>query len=185
MPWTVQRVTAADLPHSWRSGCPVGPSQLRLLVVPYVGFDGAHHSGRIVVNARVVSDVAHVLLTLYDEGFPIRSMRPVDDFGGSDDDSMAADNTSGFNCRQAVGGSGWSMHAYGLALDLDPRENPYLQGGQVRPPQGAPYADRSGSKRGMIHGGDRVVRAFASVGWQWGGRWRNSPDYQHFSSNGG
>jgi hypothetical protein len=185
VPWTVHRVTAEDLPHSWHSGCPVAPSQLRLLEVPYVGFDGARHRGRVIVNARVVTHVAHVQMALYDQRFPIRSMRPVDDFGGSDDRSMAADNTSAFNCRQVVGGSGWSMHAYGLALDLDPRENPYLEGGQVRPPQGRPYVDRGQAKAGMVHAHDRVVRDFAAIGWPWGGRWTSSPDYQHFSSNGG
>jgi hypothetical protein len=181
----VHPVTAADLPHSWRSGCPVAPSQLRLLTVPYVGFDGARHTGQLVVNARAVRSVAGVLTTLYEQRYPIRSMRPIDEFNGSDDASMAADNTSAFNCRQAVGGSGWSMHAYGLAIDVNPRENPYLEGGQVLPPEGRPYVDRSQHRPGMIHAGDRVVRAFASIGWQWGGRWTRSPDYQHFSSNGG
>lgn len=183
--FTVQRVSAADLPRSWHPGCPLAPSQLRLLDVPYVGFDGAHHRGRIVVNARVATDVGRLFTTLAADGYPIRSLRPVDDFGGSDDASMAADNTSGFNCRKAVGGSGWSVHAYGLAIDVDPRENPYLEGGTVRPPQGRPYVDRRQARTGMVHAGDRVWRAFAAIGWQWGGRWGASPDYQHFSANGG
>ncbi|MGB8649707.1 MAG: M15 family metallopeptidase [Mycobacteriales bacterium] len=182
--WSARRVTAADLPHSWRSGCPVGPAQLRLLTLPYIGFDGARHTGRLVVNASATSEVARAFGILYAKRFPIRSLRPIDDFGGSDDDSMAADNTSGFNCRQAVGGSGWSMHAYGLAIDIDPRENPYLEGGKVRPPQGRPYVDRSHVRPGMVVAGGVAVRAFAAIGWSWGGRWRSSPDYQHFSSNG-
>lgn len=182
--WSTRRVTAADLPHSWHPGCPVGPSQLRLLTVPYVGFDGARHTGELVVAAQVVPAVAQVFTRLYAQRFPIRSMHPVDSFGGSDDASMAADNTSGFNCRDAVGGSGWSMHAYGLAIDVDPRENPYLEGGRVRPPEGAAYVDRSSPRPGMVVAGGPVVRAFTSVGWGWGGAWRSSRDYQHFSSNG-
>lgn len=176
-------MTAADLPHSWHRGCPVGPSELRLLTLPYVGFDGTRRTGQLVVNARAVTEVARVFTTLYAQRFPIRSMRPIDDFGGSDDASMSADNTSGFNCRQAVGGPGWSMHSYGLAIDLDPRENPYVEGGRVLPPEGAPYLDRATVRRGMIVTGGVAVRTFTSVGWQWGGTW-SSPDYQHFSPNG-
>jgi len=176
-------VTAADLPHSWHPGCPVGPSQLRLLTLPYRDFSGARRTGRLVVNARVVTDVVTAFKRLYAERFPIRSLRVVDEFNGSDDASMAVDNTSAFNCRQAVGGSGWSQHAYGLAIDVNPRENPYILNGQVLPPEGAAYTNRSDHRRGMAYRGSDVNRAFAAVGWTWGGAWRN-PDYQHFSTNG-
>jgi len=182
--YTVHRVTAADLPHSWRPGCPVGPSKLRLLRLPYRDWSGARRTGEIVVNVRVVDDVVDVFRALYRAGFPIRSLRVVDEFEGSDDESMAADNTSGFNCRDAVGGSGWSRHAYGLAIDVNPRENPYVYGGEVLPPEGEPYVDRSPPRKGMAHPGSVLNRAFAAEGWSWGGRWRN-PDYQHFSTGEG
>jgi hypothetical protein len=162
----------------------VAPAQLRLLTLPYRDFGGIRRTGRIVVNARVAGEVVAVFRSLYADRFPIRSLRLVDDFGGSDDSSMAADNTSGFNCRDAVGGSGWSQHAYGLAIDVNPRENPYLYGGKVLPPEGAPYADRSVRRRGMAYPGSALNRAFAAQGWSWGGYW-NHPDYQHFSTNGG
>lgn len=181
--YRVQRVSAADLPHSWRAGCPVGPSQLRLVTLPYRDFGGARRTGQIVVNARVVDDVVAIFRTLYAERFPIRSLRVVDEFGGSDDESMAADNTSGFNCRQAVGGSGWSKHAYGLAIDVNPRENPYVLNGTVLPPEGKAYTDRSVHRKGMAYRGSDLNRAFARYGWSWGGVWRN-PDYQHFSKGG-
>jgi hypothetical protein len=179
----VRRVTAADLPHSWRRGCPVGPSQLRLVTLAHVGFDGRRHTGLLVVRDRVVPDVVAVFRTLYDKRFPIRSMLSVDDFRGSDDASMAADNTSAFNCRQAVGGPGWSQHAYGQAIDVNPRENPYVYDGEVLPPEGAAYVRRSPYRQGMATSGGVLVRAFAAVGWQWGGTWKN-PDYQHFSTSG-
>jgi hypothetical protein len=99
---------------------------------------------------------------------------------------MAADNTSAFNCRPAVarGPRSWSMHAYGEAIDVNTVENPYLEGGRVLPPNGAPYAGRSRVRRGMAVEGGVLVRAFSRVGWGWGGRWTGSPDYQHFSVNG-
>ena len=184
---TVSRVTAAQLRYSYRAGCPVGPAQLRLLHVSYVGFDGKAHVGRIVVNAAVVSDVLTVFKQLYAERFPIRRMEPVDVFHGSDNASMAADNTSGFNCRYAVttGPKVWSVHAYGEAIDVNTVENPYKEGGRILPPAGAAYANRSDVRPGMAVPGGELVKAFASVGWFWGGRWTASPDYQHFSKTGG
>jgi hypothetical protein len=181
--WSARRVTAADLPHSWHAGCPVAPAQLRLLTLPYRDFGGVRRTGEVVVNARVVDDVVAVFRDLYRAGFPIRSLRLVDAYGGDDDRSMAADNTSAFNCRNAVGGSGWSQHAYGLAVDVNPVENPYVYGGQVLPPAGRAYLDRSDHRQGMAWSGSAVNRAFARQGWSWGGRWSN-PDYQHFSTNG-
>jgi hypothetical protein len=170
---------------SFASGhCPVSHAQLQAVHVPYRGFDGASHAGVLVVNRRVARDVATVFHRLYVARFPIRRMTPISAFHGSDDASMAADNTSAFNCRAAVGGSGWSEHAYGLAIDVNPLENPYVLDGKVLPPAGRRYLDRSRVRRGMAVAGGVLVRAFASVGWRWGGRWSSSPDYQHFSVNG-
>lgn len=177
-------MTAADLPYSWRAGCPVGPSQLRLLRLPYVGWDGRTRTGELVVRSSAVDDVVAVFRRLHAARFPIRSLRVVDEFKADDDASMAADNTSGFNCRKAVGGSGWSQHSYGLAIDVNPRENPYVYDGHVLPPEGAAYVDRSPYRKGMAVSGGVLVRAFDAVGWGWGGRWRSSKDYQHFSASG-
>jgi D-alanyl-D-alanine carboxypeptidase len=183
---TVEHVTRAELPFSWRSGCPVAPSQLRRIRLEYVGFDGNPHTGVIVVNATVAGAVAAVFRRLYSERFPIRRLQPVDAYGGSDERSMAADNTSGFNCRYAVapGPKSWSVHAYGEAIDVNPVENPYLEGGKVRPAAGAAFIDRTKVRPGMAVRGGELVQAFALAGWQWGGRWAASPDFQHFSANG-
>jgi D-alanyl-D-alanine carboxypeptidase len=184
---SVSPVTAAQLRYSYRPGCPVPPTQLRLVHLEYWGFDGRPHRGSIVVNESVVSAVESVFETLYAKRFPIRSMEPIDAFRGSDNRSMAADNTSGFNCRFAVtsGPKQWSAHAYGEAIDVDPLENPYLLGSRVYPPAGRPYLDRGDARPGMAEPGGVLNDAFAAVGWQWGGRWTGSPDYQHFSSTGG
>ena len=180
-------VTAAQLGASWHAGCPVGPHDLRNLTVRYVGFDGRAHSGTLVVNRRVVNDVTIVFRHLYAARFPIRRMRPIDAYGGSDERSLDADNTAAFNCRYAVasGPKHWSVHAYGLAIDVNPVENPYREAGRVHPRAGRAYLDRSHYRRGMAVRGGLLVNAFASVGWPWGGRWTGSPDYQHFSSTGG
>jgi hypothetical protein len=164
--------------------CPVSATQLQAVHVRYRGFDGDSHIGVLVVNRRVAPDVATVFRRLYVARFPIRRITPISAFHGSDDASMAADNTSAFNCRRAVGGSGWSEHAYGTAIDVNPVENPYVLNGRVLPPAGRRYLDRSRIRRGMAVAGGVLVRAFASVGWKWGGRWSGSPDYQHFSLSG-
>jgi hypothetical protein len=182
----VERVTAADLRYSWHSGCPVAPSQLRRLRLSFVGFDGQRHLGALVVNARVVPQVVVVFRTLYRARFPIRRMQPVDAYRGSDDRSAAADNTSAFNCRAAVasGPRSWSMHAYGEAIDVNDVENPYLEGSRTIPPAGRAYVDRANVRPGMAVPGGVLVRAFAGVGWGWGGHFAGTPDYQHFSTNG-
>ena len=184
---SVSPVTAAELRWSYRPGCPVPPSDLRLLRLSYWGFDGHGHQGALVVNRAVVAAVGQVFATLFAERFPIRRMEPIDAFRGSDNRSMAADNTSGFNCRYAVttGPRQWSVHAYGEAIDVNPLENPYELAGGVYPPAGRAYLDRADVRPGMAVTGGRLLAAFASVGWQWGGRWTGSPDYQHFSSTGG
>jgi hypothetical protein len=168
---------------SWHAGCPVARSSLRLITMRYRGFDGRMHEGRLVVSVRVAPGVVRVFRRLYDAGYPIRRMVPIDAYGNDDDRSLAADNTAGFNCRRAVGGSGWSMHASAEAIDVNPRENPYVIGSRVLPPAGRPFLSRP-FVAGVIHHGDAVWRAFRSIGWGWGGDWKGAVDYQHFSSTG-
>jgi hypothetical protein len=184
---TVAPVTREQLPHSWHQGCPVGPSSLRRLRVGYWGFDGKSRVGGLVVNRSAVGPLTVVFRRLYRARFPISRMRPIDAYGGNDDRSLAADNTAAFNCRYAVGPGPkrWSTHAYGLAIDVNPVENPYLESGRVHPRAGRAYLDRSNLRPGMAVRGGLLVSAFASVGWKWGGRWTGTPDYQHFSATGG
>jgi hypothetical protein len=152
----------------------------------YWGFDHHAHHGTLVVNARVVAPIVAAFRRIYTERFPVRRMVPIAVYGGNDNASMAADNTSAFNCRYAVanGAKQWSMHAYGEAVDIDPLENPYTLNGRVYPPAGQPYTDRARVRPGMIVVGSVPVRALTAVGWGWGGNWPASPDYQHFSANG-
>jgi hypothetical protein len=169
---------------SWRPGCPVGLRDLRLVTTPYVGFDGRVHTGRLVVHRDAAAAVASVLRRLYAAHFPIRRMVPIDAYGGSDFRSIEADNTSAFNCRHVEGTTRWSEHAYGRAVDLNPIENPYVSGGRTSHRASVPYVDRTPCRRGMACPGNVLVRAFAAVGWGWGGTWSGAKDYQHFSASG-
>ena len=170
---------------SWHPGCPVGPSGLRNVWLAYRGFDGNRHVGQLIVNRSVAADIVRVFRKLYRARYPIRQMRPVDVYGGNDFRSIEHDNTSSFNCRNATGSSNWSQHAYGLAIDLNPLENPYVSSGRTSHRGSVKYLNRSKRLKGMIHPGDVVVRAFESVGWSWGGYWTGSvQDLQHFSADG-
>jgi hypothetical protein len=146
--------------------------------------DGKAHTGRLVVAADVVDDMIGIMADLFEARFPIERIEPVDVYDGNDNRSMAANNTSAFNCRPVTGGSSWSEHSYGRAIDVNPLLNPYVRGGTVLPPQGQRYADRSLDEPGMIHAGDVVVEAFSARGWVWGGTWSSPKDYQHFSTTG-
>jgi len=184
---SISRVTAAQLPHSWHPGCPVSPARLRRVRLTYWGFDHRAHTGALVANENAVSDLVHVFSRLYAARFPIRRLQPIDAYGGKDERSLAADNTAAFNCRYVVGSGPrrWSVHAYGEAIDVNPVENPYLEAGRIHPRPGQRYLDRSNVRPGMAVRGGLLVRAFAAVGWRWGGRWTGAPDYQHFSATGG
>jgi len=178
---TVEPVRWADLRFSYRAGCPVGPAALRTVAVSHWGFDGKSRVGRVVVAKAVAPGLVSVFQALWRAKFPIRRLRPVSAYRGSDDASMAADNTSAFNCRFVGGTSRWSMHAFGEAIDVNPVENPYVRGSTVSPPAGRAYLDRSRERPGMAVVDGVLVRAFAAAGWKWGASFG---DYQHFSTSG-
>jgi hypothetical protein len=170
---------------SWHLGCPVALGGLRYLRISYWGFDRKPRVGEMVANASAVSALRQAFGSLFAQRFPIRRMRLVDRYGGSDYASIQADNTSAFNCRKATGSSRWSEHAYGLAVDVDPIENPYVDSdGSAAHVASRPYLNRDRVRPGMAVSGGDLVRAFDAVGWGWGGRWPLPTDFQHFSVNG-
>jgi hypothetical protein len=173
----------------WHAGCPVSLGGLRLLTVTHWGFDGRPHTGQLVVGASAAAPLTRVFRRLYALHFPIRHLTLADAYGPTH--PRDGDWSDAFECRQAVpspcsGGTGtgsWSEHAYGLAVDLNPIENPYVGCGRTRERGSLPYLDRSRVRPGMVT--PAVVEAFRSVGWGWGGAWSGSTkDYMHFSASG-
>ncbi|MFC7303239.1 M15 family metallopeptidase [Streptomyces monticola] len=181
----VTTVPRAKLGATYRPGCPVPPRRLRLIRMNHWGFDGRVHTGELVVHERAVRPLLYVFGRAFDARFPIRRMRVMAEYGGSDPAAMAHDNTSAFNCRQVTGNPGsLSQHSYGDAVDINTVENPYVDvAGRVHPAAGTRYLRRDRPVKGMIRSGDVITSAMRRAGWKWGGRWAN-PDYQHFSANG-
>ncbi len=180
---TISTVTAEMLGASYTPGLGCAePGDLRAIDLVHWGYDGAVHEGRIIVAATEADAIAAVFADLYDSRFPIERIEPVDRYGGDDQASMRANNTSGYNCRTVAGTTTLSNHARGKAVDVNPLHNPYVKPGSVEPPEGAPWADRSDRRPGMIVDGDAVVTAFAARSWAWGGRWASGQDYQHFDT---
>lgn len=175
----------ARMGASWRPGCPVPLEDLRLVTVTHWTFDGVTRRGEVVVHADQADGILRVFRRLFEAKFPLHQVRLVDEFDGDDDRSMAANNTSAFNCRNATGSQRWSEHAYGRALDVNPIRNPFVTAsGKVIPPEGTPFVERRGTTPGLITSGDVVVDAFRDIGWRWGGAWTSNQDYQHFSATG-
>lgn len=182
---TVAAVPADVLARStWHSACPVAPNDLRYLTMSFWGYDGRAHTGEMIVNARFADGVTRVFGHLFEAKFPMEEMRvvaaPELDLPPTGD----GNNTTAFVCRDAVALKRWSAHAYGLAIDLNPFCNPYVRGDLVLPELSSSYLDRANVRPGMIEPGDVAVRAFASIGWPWGGEWTTPKDIQHFSATG-
>jgi D-alanyl-D-alanine carboxypeptidase len=178
---------AAMIGVVWRKGCPVGLEDLRRITFRHWSFDRSIATGQIVVNAGVAVGIESVLKDLFDAKFPITSAKPIEEFGGDDDRSTMANNTSAFNCRAVTGGKTFSEHAWGRAVDINPVQNPYVRSnGTVLDPKAKPYLKRSAlsESSGAIIANGAVVKAFKRIGWKWGGTFNRVKDYQHFSSTG-
>lgn len=169
--------------HGWRTGCPVPLDALSIVTVPHWDLEGQVREGQLVVSTRVAEDVRKAFQRLYRSRFPIARMETIDRFQGDDDASMAANNSSAFNCRPKKAAKGVSRHAYGEAIDLNPLMNPFVHGHKVEPPDGRKWLSREPSPGVIVQDGP-AVKAFESIGWKWGGRWKRSKDYQHFSASG-
>ena len=169
---------------TYRDGCPVEAENLSYLQMSFWGFDGVTHTGEMIVHRDYDEQVVQVFKSLFDVRFPIEEMRLATPADLEAEPTGDTNNTSAYVCRSVTGGSRWSDHALGTALDINPFHNPYQRGELVLPELAEAYMDRSTLQPGMISDDDVVVSAFAEIGWSWGGRWSTLKDYQHFSLSG-
>lgn len=185
----IDEAIRARMGPTWSPECPVHLDDLRYLNVSFWGFDGGHHTGELVVHEEVAADVVWAFGQLHEARFPLEEMRLIT---GADLDAAPTgdgNNTAAFVCRPMRGGTSWSEHAYGRAIDINPFHNPYVRGdldspdGIVIPELASAYLDRDWVRPGMIIEGGVVTEAFEAIGWTWGGTW-SSPDLMHFSVGG-
>ena len=184
---TVAPVSAAvrtRMGQSWSPACPVALADLRYLTVSFRGFDGRPHTGELVVHEDVATDVVEVFRRLWAARFPIEEMRLPTTADLTAKPTGDGNNTAAYVCRAARGQTRWSQHAYGRAVDVNPFHNPLVKRDLVVPELASAYADRARVRPGMHVRGGVAVEAFRAVGWEWGGDWRSSKDYMHFSRNG-
>jgi len=175
--------------HVLNPGAPVGCERLRLVKFDYIDFEGTERDdGKIVVMDAVADHVLRIFEALHQRHFPIAKAKLMQAYDGNDHAAMADDNTSSFNDRDVPDTSRISLHAYGLAIDLNPVENPFITRNgatfTVEPAAGADYVNRlirrpgKPERRGFA---ETVVDIFAENGFTvWGGNWDNPIDYQHF-----
>lgn len=160
---------------------------LRYLNVLYVDFEGNTQKGEIICNKAIADDLVEIFKELYDNEYQIDKIRLIDEYGGDDDLSCDDNNTSCFNYRVVGGTDSLSKHALGLAIDINPFQNPYItypNGVERISPVGSePYADRSSGLPHMILEGDLCYNLFIEHGFTWGGHWKTLKDYQHFQKS--
>ncbi|GBC60811.1 D-alanyl-D-alanine carboxypeptidase [Desulfonema ishimotonii] len=154
---------------------------LTLMEIRYYGFDGKVHRGQILIHRDLAPDIRKVFQVAFQEKFPFTSVIPVSHprFEWDDHRSMAANNTSAFNYRNVTGKKRLSRHAFGLAIDINPRLNPYIRGREVLPPDARYQPGRAGT----LTPDSPVVQTFLQLGWTWGGHWKTLKDYQHFQKD--
>lgn len=168
---------------SWEPACPVALADLRYVTVSFWGFDAKAHTGEMLVHRDAADGFVRVFHRLFDARYPIEEMRVTSRADLDAPPTGDGNNTSAFACRPTRGKSSWSQHAYGLAVDVNPFQNPYTNGARVLPELASAYLDRAEPRPGMIRPGDQVTGAFGSIGWHWGGLWHDPTDYMHFSAN--
>ena len=169
---------------SYKEDCAISRTDLRYIRVLYRGFDGAAHTGEMIVNAAIADAVLDIFYELYQAGYPIEKMLLIDNYDANDELSMTDNNTSCFNYRVISGSNVWSNHSKGLAVDINPLYNPYVKtvNGELQcePAAANAYIDRSQDFNYKIDEQDICYKIFTKYGFSWGGSWEGVKDYQHF-----
>ncbi len=179
------------LKNIYSSECPIHHSNLALLNLSYYGFDGKeYHDGKMIVLKDYATNILNIFKILFDNKFPIEKIKLINDYNGSDEDSMSDNNTSAFNCRLIAGSRQLSIHSYGLAIDVNPKQNPYItfNDGDLKlfPKSGKEFLNRSNIRPGMVESlllneNKTVIEIFKENGFTiWGGTWNDPIDWHHF-----
>lgn len=170
-----------------KNGAALPFSRLREVRITHKNMRGAAVSGALVVADTFAEAVCDVFRALYAADFPLESVKPVCVFEACDERSMQANNSSCYNPRCIAGTDILSIHSYGAAIDINPRQNPYIPSRRdqaaalcVLPQDGQEFINRSLPRPGMA---EPVRRIFYEAGFTvWGGYWADRPDWHHFQT---
>lgn len=169
---------------SYKENCTVPREELRYLHILHVGFDNNTHEGELIVNKRIAEDVLDIFKELYKAGYQIEKVRLIDEYNAQDELSMRDNNSSAFNFRYISYSTTLSKHAMGLAVDINTLYNPYIKqvDGRlnIEPANAVNYVDRNRQFQHKIDHDDLCYKLFTKHGFEWGGDWEDSKDYQHF-----
>lgn len=162
---------------SWTDNCPINIQDLHHLRLNYIDYEGKKQIGELLVHKTISEDVITIFKELYEAKYPIQSMRLYSDFDGKNS-LEEANNTTSFYCKPKAGKRKISKHAFGLAIDINPMQNPYK--GKHLWPQGAKKnLERDSTTPGLITTQTKIFEIFTKHGWKWGGLNKHS-DYMHF-----
>lgn len=153
----------AKLAYLFPAGLPSSNSEasfyMTTINVPIVDINGNRSTTRVTIHREIAQDMLNIMTDIANAGFPIYSI-------------------GCYNWRDAVGGGGSrSHHSYGIACDLNPKENYMIKNGAIL--SGSHYKPNVDPYSFPANG--VVVSAFTRYGWGWGGSWSSSKDYMHFS----
>lgn len=161
--------------------CPLSSQQLAHIQVPYWGFDHKAHTGILVVNKNIQLQVEQIFHEIYKAKFPIKKITPLENYGNNEEKAMEDNDTYAYHCKTMTSNPHkFSWHAYGMAIDVNPLLNPYVDHTQVLPKNSQRYVKRKPLHPGMISQEGSITKIFLAHGWKWGGNWKSPIDYQHF-----
>lgn len=178
-----ERITGKSYPDT-EDPLQIAYEDLAYVHVLHYDFQAQVQEGELICNQFIAQDLVDIFYELYESRYPIEKIQLIDEYDADDEASMADNNTSCFNYRTVPGRTKLSNHAYGYAIDVNPLYNPYVRtkDGEtlISPDNAVPYADRSASFSYKIDKDDLCYRIFVEHGFEWGGSWNSSKDYQHF-----
>ncbi len=169
---------------SWTGQAPYSIDDLAYITVTFYGFDEAPHLGRLIMHKQLAPEILDIFKELYDKKFPVEKIELIDTYDAIDEASMNDNNSSALCVRSITNRPNeLSKHSFGVAIDINPIQNPYVYQDEVLPERGKEFLDRDHVRKGMIIEGDDCYKAFVSRGWTWGGNWISLKDYQHFEKD--
>ena len=183
---------------SYKDNNNISIDDLRLIKILYYDFHDNVQEGKLIVNKLIEEDVIDIFKKLYENKYELNSVELVDKYYTGDNletdgISIKNNNSSCFNYRIIEDKDYLSYHALGLAIDINPYNNPYiinrsgiLDYSKLDDKEMYYASNRDKSIPHVITHDDLAYKLFIEHGFIWGGDWdpvNESIDYQHFEKH--